>query len=61
MDEMLLSLARFLGEHMQRRRVIEHFFFQTRLDLDDYSPAKVAGELARLRARVLGKNGPTFG
>jgi len=60
-NTLMFSLGSYLDEHMQRRRLIEHFFFQTRLDLNEFNPARVSGELARLRARVLGKDGPTFG
>ena len=61
MDKTLFHLSSILTRHIQRRRIIEHFFFQTRFDPEEFNPANVAGELARLRARVLGRNGPSLG
>ncbi len=58
LDEMLFSVGSLPREHMQRRRIIEHFFFQTRLDPKEINPARLAGELTRLRVRVLGEDGP---
>ncbi len=61
MEEIMSALAGFMRQHMEQRRIVEHFFFQTKLDVENIDPAILAGELARLRTRFLGKGGMIIG